>query len=183
MGLKAMAEAALQQCAPRTMERTLSEVAPAQWQVESEAVRTLCDAGHGTRAAANDGKLIVDEADDFWQTLRTRIDECDRLINQLCDLRGDDGAHRAELLAVRKRMAPEMLERDIVYLKAELATLTPAPPAAQTRGRCIECEHFARAGIAERCSHPDRSPPGEPPRAECLPANQCERFIHWQVKQ
>ena len=115
---------------------------------------------------------------DWWEMLRARIDECDRLIHELCNLRGDHDAHRADLLAVRKRMAPEMLVSDVAYLKSEIATLTPPP--TRTRGRCIECVSFARAGTGERCSHPDRSPPGEPPRAECLPANQCERFVHWK---
>ncbi len=115
---------------------------------------------------------------DWWETLRARIDECDRLIHELYNLRGDDDAHRAGLLAVRKRMAPVHLVGDIVYLKAEIAALTPA--AKLTRGRCIECTSFALAGLGHRCSHPDRSPAGEPPRAECLPAHQCERFVHWR---
>ena len=42
------------------------------------------------------------EADDFWKTFRARIDECDRLIHQLCDLRHDDAEHRAALLEQRK---------------------------------------------------------------------------------
>ena len=58
------------------------------------------------------------------------------------------------------------------------AALTPAP----TPRRCIQCEHFVRVGLTgERCSHPDRSPPGEPPRADCLPADQCKTFIHWRA--
>lgn len=131
--------------------------------------------------AANDAEQMTEAADDFWQTLRARIDECDALINELCDPRGDDDEHRAALLSQRKRMAPIKLHSDIAYLRAEIATLTPPPPT-QTRGRCIECKHFARVGIGERCAHPDRSPQGEPDRADCLPAHQCERFIHWRAK-
>lgn len=116
MGLKAMAEAALQQCAPRTIERTLPAVAPAHSPLENETVRTLSD--------------------------------------------GDKSALAIAESAIAK------------------AALTPSPA---TR-RCIECEFFARVGVTgERCSHPDRSPPGEPARADCLPAHQCERFIHWRT--
>jgi hypothetical protein len=138
--------------------------------------------------AANDSELPDDlaqlEADDFWRTLRARIDECDRLIHLLCDLRADDDERRNDLLAVRKRMAPDMLDFDIAYLNGEITKLTPAAPSQeQTRGRCIECVHVARASRGERCAHPDRSPAGEPKRADCLPAHQCDRFIHWRGKQ
>ncbi len=69
-----------------------------------------------------------EEADDFWRTFRARIDEADRLINLLCDLRGDDNDHRAALLAVRKRMAPIKLDGDIKYLKNEINRITKANP-------------------------------------------------------
>ena len=71
--------------------------------------------------AANDAGLPTDPSDDFWQTLRASIDECDRLIHELCDIRGDDLETRADLLAVRKRMAPNSLAGDIAYLKAGIA--------------------------------------------------------------
>ena len=116
MGLKAMAEAALKQCAPRTIDRTLDEVAPGHYTPQTDTPRTLSD---GEKSA-----LAIAES------------------------------------AIAK------------------AALTPSPA---TR-RCIECEFFARVGlIGERCSHVERSPPGEPPRAECMPAHQCERFIHWRA--
>ncbi len=132
--------------------------------------------------------IAANESDEaplgWWATFRARIDCCDQLINRLCDLRGDDDARRADLLAVRKRMAPVKLDGDIAYLEIEIAHLTPSVPALkQATGRCIECEHFARVGTGERCAHPDRSPAGEPPRADCLPAHQCERFIHWRSHQ
>jgi hypothetical protein len=57
---------------------------------------------------------------DWWATLRAKIDQCDQLIHQLCDLRGDDAARRADLLAVRRRMAPEKLDGDIAYLHCEI---------------------------------------------------------------
>ena len=69
---------------------------------------------------SNGQPLAGPEADDFWQTLRARIDECDRLIHQLCDARDDDDEHRAALLAVRRRMAPEKLSSDIRYLQAAI---------------------------------------------------------------
>ena len=52
MGLKAMAEAALQQCAPRTIERTLPEILPAHYPLENEAVRTLSDGEKSALAIA-----------------------------------------------------------------------------------------------------------------------------------
>lgn len=123
-----------------------------------------------------------DEASsDWWSTLRAKIDRCDHLIHQLCDLRGDDDARRADLLAVRKHMAPVKIDGDIAYLEREIDRLTPAP-AKPARGRCIECLSFARVGTGERCSHPERSPVGEPLRADCLPAHQCERFVHRTAK-
>ena len=76
-----------------------------------------------TRAVKNGGNatgVATPEADDFWDTLRARIDECDALIHQLCDARDDDDEHRAALLAVRKRMAPDKLSSDIRYLRAEI---------------------------------------------------------------
>ena len=80
-----------------------------------------------SRLLANDSENIdgyhydpIDAAR-FWQGLTARVDECDRLIHQLCDLRNDTSEHRADLLAVRKTMAPDNLVRDIVYLKAAIA--------------------------------------------------------------
>jgi hypothetical protein len=129
--------------------------------------------------AANDDELMTDQAAQFWETFSERVRRCDRLIHRLCDLRRDTDAERADLLAVRRRVAPAQLDGDIEYLAAEIAKLAPI---TQTRGRCIECVSFVRVGIGQRCAHPDRSPAGEPERADCLPAHQCERFIHWRAK-
>ena len=52
MGLKAMAQAALQQCAPRTIDRTLAETSPAHSPVENEIVRTLSDGEQSALAIA-----------------------------------------------------------------------------------------------------------------------------------
>ena len=57
----------------------------------------------------------------FWHRFTERIDECDRLIQELCDLRGDTEKHRADLLAARKTMAPANLVCDIAYLKTAIA--------------------------------------------------------------
>ena len=126
--------------------------------------------------------LPTDEAEAFWSNFLARVDRCDFLVHALCDARKDTEKERADLLATRKRTSPANLDSDIAYLTAEIATLTPAPPEPTT-GRCIECQHFVRFGVGERCSHPDRSPPGEPPRAACMPANSYELFIHWRPLQ
>jgi len=105
MSLKALAVAALQQCAPRTKDRTLQENTPAHYAPEADEARTLPN---------------TDDAAHFWARLVTRIEECDRLINELCDLREDDDEHRAALLEQRKRMAPTHLDSDIAYLKREI---------------------------------------------------------------
>ncbi len=64
-----------------------------------------------------------EEASDWWATLRARIDLCDALIHQLCDLRGDDHGRRADLLAIRRRMAPARLDEDIEDLRTEILLL------------------------------------------------------------
>jgi len=53
--------------------------------------------------------------------LAARVDEIDALIGQLCTLRHDTDEHRAELLAVRKRMAPNHIDTDIKYLREQIA--------------------------------------------------------------
>jgi hypothetical protein len=106
MSLKALAVAALQQCAPRTIDRTLQENTPAHHAPETDEARALQN---------------TDDAAHFWARLVTRIEECDRLINRLCDVRNDDDEHRAALLQQRKRIAPENLNPDIRYLRAQIA--------------------------------------------------------------
>ena len=162
MGLKAMAQAALQQCAPRTIDRTLAETSPAHSPVENETVRTLSD-----------------EANVFWSTFLERVDHCDQLIDQLCNLRGDSAAERTVLLKTRRNTSPENLDGDIKYLLATIAALTPPPPVPAT-GRCVDCESFRRAGVGERCGHAARCTPGEPPVTDCLPAHACQLFVHWR---
>ena len=123
----------------------------------------------------------TETASGWWATLGGRVTECDRLINQVCDLRGDTATERAVLLHVRRHSAPVHLDADINYFTAAVAALTPVPPAAtQTTGRCIECKYFVRVGVGERCSHPARAPVGEPERAGTLPGNDCEKFIYWR---
>lgn len=114
----------------------------------------------------------------WWDTFLSRVTECDELIHQLCSLRGDDEARRADLLATRKRTSPANLDGDIEYLMSEIAALTA--PAAPTTARCIACQHFKLAGLGHRCSHPEKVLPNEPPIVECLPDNQCNQFVNWQ---
>ena len=64
-----------------------------------------------------------EEAARFWQNLTARVDECDRLIHQLCDPRNDTSEHRIDLLAVCKTMAPNNLVGDIAYLKTAIAAV------------------------------------------------------------
>lgn len=52
MGLKAMAEAALQQCATRTIDRTLREEVPAHSSSENAPIRTLSDGEQSALAIA-----------------------------------------------------------------------------------------------------------------------------------
>ena len=110
MSLKALAEAALQHCAPRTLPAQSGVESTAQYKPENLQDRTL-----------QDDDSVAPDAARFWLNLTQRVDECDRLIHQLCDLRNDTSEHRADLLAVRKTMAPDNLVRDIVYLKAAIA--------------------------------------------------------------
>ena len=76
---------------------------------------------------------MTDEAAEFWSTFLARVTECDELINSLCDLRGDDDARRADLLAVRKRMAPQKVEGDIAYLKAEIEVVSRSRSATTAK--------------------------------------------------
>ena len=78
--------------------------------------------------AANDDDPSMDDADEFWRTFLARVTECDKLINSLCDLRGDDDEHRAALLAVRKRMPPQKLDGDIAYLRNEIKQILKENP-------------------------------------------------------
>lgn len=111
MGLKALLDKGFAQCSPRTIERTLDAVCNVRSNVQSEQSANIC------RADFSD----TPDADAWWATLAARIAECDRLIHQLCDLRGDSPEHRAELLAVRRRMAPDRIDSDIGYLRREIA--------------------------------------------------------------
>ena len=110
MSLKALAEAALQHCAPRTLPAQSSVERSAQYKPENSQDRTL-----------QDDDSVAPDAARFWLNLTQRVDECDRLIHQLCDLRNDTSEHRTDLLAVRKTMAPNNLVGDIAYLKIAIA--------------------------------------------------------------
>ena len=121
----------------------------------------------------------TESASDWWATIGERVTECDRLINQLCTLRNDTAAERADLLKIRRHASLANLDTDLEYLAAEISALAPAPPEPAT-GRCIDCASFRRAGLGERCGHLERSLPGEPPLADCLPVQACGLFIDWR---
>ena len=123
--------------------------------------------------------LPTDEAAAFWPTFLERVDHCDQLIDQLCNLRGDSAAERTVLLKTRRNTSPENLDGDITYLLTTIAALTPPPPVPAT-GRCVDCESFRRAGVGERCGHAARCTPGEPPVTACLPSHTCSLFVHWR---
>ena len=77
---------------------------------------------------------------EFWQGFIDRVNECDRLIHELCDLRNDTPEHRADLLAVRKRMAPARIDDDIKHLCEAIEQATPKAPTEPERD-CRDCMH------------------------------------------
>ena len=112
----------------RTIKLTGPKDAAEKWaprlrEHKAEIVESLVAlSAHTAFAEHSDGYTYdPDESAEFWRNLIARVDECDRRIQQLCALRGDTDEHRADLLAVRKTMAPDNLVRDIVYLKAAIA--------------------------------------------------------------
>ena len=123
--------------------------------------------------------LAGTEADDFWCNLTARIDEIDALINQLCDLRNDSDEHRADLLAVRKRMAPVHLDVDIRYLLEEIERATPASLPEPTRD-CRDCEHHRGRAHLRYCLNPDgvvqRDDALASPIVDCSIASRCQAF-------
>ena len=129
MGLKALAEAALQQCVPRTLPAQCSVGNTAHYNPENSSDRTLQD----------DADLAADAAC-FWSNLLDRINWCDLLIHELCDMRGDDQARRDDLILTRQRMAPNMIDGDIRYLLEEIARVTPTSLPEPMRD-CRDCDH------------------------------------------
>ena len=91
-----------------------------------------------SNAAANDGE--PEETADFWDGFIDRVNECDRLIHELCDIRGDDQARRDDLICTRKRTAPNNVDSDIKYLCEEIVLLTPTPSLEPQRD-CRDCDH------------------------------------------
>ena len=154
MGLKAMAQAALQQCAVRTIERTTLKEAPAHSPPKNESVRTLSDGEQSVLAIAE-------------QAIARAALTDEQKASRLADLRRDPAIARFWAMAW-----PEASE-----------VIALAPPPAQTTGRCVECVSFKLAGMGHRCSHADRVLPNEPPIVECLADNQCHRFVHWHPAQ
>ena len=104
-------------------------------------------------AANEDG---TDDAATFWHGFMERVDECDRLIRQLCDRRGDSDAHRADLLAIRMRMAPANVDSDIKYLMDEIERVTPTSLPEPMRD-CRDCDHHRgrNNNVVRYCVSPD----------------------------
>ena len=150
MGLKAMAQAALQQCAVRTIERTTLKEAPAHSPPKNESVRTLSDGEQSALAIAE-------------QAIARAALTDEQKASRLADLRRDPAIARFWAMAW-----PDA---------SEIVGLTPPAP---TTGRCIHCVWFKLAGLGHRCSHVDRVLPDEPPIVECLPDNQCSQFVNWR---
>lgn len=110
----------------RTIKLTGPKDAAEKWaprlrEYKAEIVESLA----ALSSAAEDAEQIdgyafdPHEAASFWQGFKGRVDECDRLIHELCDIRGDDQARRDDLIRTRQRMSPTNVESDIRYLLDE----------------------------------------------------------------
>lgn len=167
----------------RGVASPLSPLSPYKNNIAASETRNTAFRVTLVRADQADGAIAdclpTDEANVFWSTFLERVNHCDQLIDQLCNLRGDSADSRADLLKARRNTSPENLDGDITYLLTSIAALTPPPPVPAT-GRCIDCQYLRRAGVGERCGHAARCTPGEPPVTDCLPAHTCSLFIHWR---
>ena len=148
MGLKALAEAALQQCVPRTLPAQSSVDCAAHCNPENGHPRTL------PTDAANEDES--EESKSFWSNLIDRINWCDLLIHELCDVRGDDQARRDDLILTRQRTNPAKVDSDIRYLLEEIKRVAPTPSPEPKRD-CRDCDHHrGRNNNAVRyCVSPD----------------------------
>ncbi len=105
--------------------------------------------------AANEDES--EESKIFWSNLIDRINWCDLLIHELCDVRGDDQARRDDLLAVRKRMAPDRIDGDIHYLLEEIERVAPTSSPEPIRD-CRDCDHHRgrnNNAVVRYCVSPD----------------------------
>ena len=80
------------------------------------------------------------EAARFWEGLTDRINWCDILIHELCDIRGDSQSRRDDLLLTRQRTAPVNIDGDIRYLLEEIKRVAPMPSPEPIRD-CRDCDH------------------------------------------
>ena len=124
----------------RTIKLTGPKDATERWaprlrEHKAEIVESL--AALSNNAANDDG---TDESEIFWSNLIDRINWCDLLIHELCDVRGDDQARRDDLILTRQRTAPANVEGDIRYLLEEIDRVTPTSPQEPTRD-CRDCDH------------------------------------------
>ena len=129
--------------------------------------------------AANEDES--DESKIFWSNLIERINWCDLLIHELCDVRGDDQVRRDDLILTRKRIAPDNIDADIRYLLEEIerVTLTSTPEPIRD---CRDCEHHrGRNNNALRyCVSPDSAVQRDDALAsaivDCRVATRCNAF-------
>ena len=125
----------------------------------------------------NDSEIHLD----FWSNLIDRINWCDLLIHELCDIRGDDQARRDDLILTRQRTAPVNIDGDIRYLLDEIERVTPTPSPEPIRD-CRDCDHHrGRDNNAIRyCVAPDSAAQRENALAsvivDCSIATRCRAF-------
>ena len=173
MGLKALAEAALQQCLPRTLPAQSSVDSAAHCNPENGHPRTL------PTDAANEDES--EESKSFWSNLIDRINWCDLLIHELCDIRGDSQARRDDLIRTRQRTAPVNIDGDIRYLLEEIERVAPTSTPDSIRD-CRDCEHQrGRNNNAIRyCVSPDSAVQRDDALAsaivDCRVATRCNAF-------
>ena len=80
------------------------------------------------------------EAARFWEGLTDRINWCDILIHELCEIRGDSQARRDDLLLTRQRTSPANVDSDIRSLLEEIERVAPTSTPEPIRD-CRDCNH------------------------------------------
>ena len=134
---------------------------------------------NANEAAANAGEF--EQLQTFWSNFVDRINWCDFLIHELCDVRGDDQARRDDLILTRQRMAPTHLDTDVRYLLDEIERVTPTSLPEPIRD-CRDCEHHrGRNDNAIRyCVSPDGAAQRDGALSnviqDCNIAARCEAF-------
>ena len=129
--------------------------------------------------AANEDES--EESEIFWSNLIDRINWCDLLIHELCDIRGDDQARRDDLILTRQRTAPANVDGDIRYLLEEIDRVA-SMPSSEPKRDCRDCDHHrGRNNNAVRyCVSPDGAAQRDDAVAsvivDCSVATRCKAF-------